>query len=181
MTHNFAIVIDNKRCFNCQACTVACRARNNVPEGKSRNWVKQTEFVTTDGSPQIQFEPGQCMQCEYPPCERVCPTGATYINKDGIVLVNYDICIGCRYCMLACPYDARYFDEETGVVDKCDFCFECVEYGEEPSCVTTCFGKARIFGDLNDPNSEVSRLLSQRQHFVLKPEAGTSPKIYYLI
>jgi tetrathionate reductase subunit B len=177
--HRYVMVIDGRACLNCQACTVACKAENNVPVGDSRNWVRETEQGRyPDVS--VQMEPGQCMQCANPPCVRVCPTGASYIDRDGLVLVNPANCIGCRYCMEACPYDARYFHRESGTVDKCTFCRHRIDEGREPACVVTCPVKARVFGDANDPDSEVSRLLARNRVEVRKEEAGTSPNVFYL-
>lgn len=178
-TQQYAMVIDGRACLNCQACTVACKAENAVPVGHSRNWVDEREkgafpFVS------VQIEPGQCMQCENPPCVRVCPTGASRVDEGGIVLVDSGDCIGCRYCILACPYDARYFHEESGTVDKCTFCRHRIDAGLEPACVTTCPTKVRLFGDLLDPASEVRRALDRNRVEVRKEEAGTQPKVYYL-
>lgn len=175
----YVMVIDGRACLNCQACVVACKAENNVPLGHNRNWVTEVEkgrypFVS------MQMEPAQCMQCENPPCVRVCPTGASYIDRDGIILVNASDCIGCRYCIEACPYKARYFHEESGTVDKCTFCRHRIDAGEEPACVVTCPTKARVFGDANDPDSEVSRLLARNRVEMRKEEAGTQPNVYYL-
>ena len=111
----------------------------------------------------------------------VCPTGATFRREDGLVLVNYDDCIGCRYCMMACPYDARYFDEERGVVDKCTFCVHRLDAGQPPACVETCIGGARHFGDINDPESEVAKLLAKHEVYVRYAEAGTGPAIFYIM
>jgi Fe-S-cluster-containing dehydrogenase component len=119
------------------------------------------------------------MQCSNPPCVRVCPTGASYIDDNGIVQINPDDCIGCRYCVQACPYDARYYHEESGTVDKCNFCTHRVARGLEPACVVTCPTKVRVFGDLMDPDSEITRLLDTRRTEVPKREAGTSPNIFY--
>lgn len=120
------------------------------------------------------------MQCENPPCVRVCPTGASFVDDGGLVQVGAADCIGCRYCIQACPYDARYFHEESGTVDKCTFCRHRVDAGLEPACVTTCPTKVRVFGDLADPKSEARQLLDRNRVEVRKPEAGTQPKVYYL-
>ncbi len=177
----FGMLIDADKCFNCKACMVACQAENDVPLGKHRNWIKENGVRGTYPNLGLDFEPAQCMHCENAPCEKVCPTGATFINPDGIVLIDYEKCIGCRYCMMACPYDARYVDEERGVVDKCTFCIQRIYGGRDPACVETCPAKARIFGDLNDPDSEISRMIATHKTGVKYPEAGTKPKIFYLI
>jgi molybdopterin-containing oxidoreductase family iron-sulfur binding subunit len=144
------------------------------------------------------------MHCEDPPCEKICPTGATQKREDGIVFVDYNKCMGCRACMIACPYQARYFLAELrpyydgqgltpyeelgyptngyvpGTVTKCNFCMERVDAGKEPACVANCPGRARYFGDLEDPDSEVSRLIRDRRGFQLHPEFGTNPSVFYL-
>ena len=172
-------VIEPKRCIDCKACMVACEIENAIPLGKHRNWIGQIGPTGTFPVLGMKFEPGNCMHCENPPCERVCPTGATYQRDDGIVLVDYDKCIGCRYCMQACPYDARYLHPD-GYVDKCTFCVHRLDIGQPPACVETCVGGARHFGDLNDPTSEVSKLLATRNYYVVYEEAGTQPKIFYI-
>jgi tetrathionate reductase subunit B len=175
----YVMVIDPRNCLGCEACVVACKAENGIPVGESRNWVtlkEQGRYPAVS----VQIEPGQCMQCENPPCVRVCPTGASFVDQDGLVLVNPDDCIGCRYCVEACPYDARYFHEDSGTVDKCTFCRHRIDEGLEPACVTTCPTKVRLFGDALDPQSEVSKVLAQNRVEVRKKEAGTEPKVYYL-
>jgi Fe-S-cluster-containing dehydrogenase component len=150
----------------------------------------------------IKSTPMLCMHCGNPPCVAVCPTGASYKRPDGLVIVNYDQCMGCRYCEAACPYGARsfldsikrYYPEkeitpyeqvayarhQAGVEEKCNFCIERFNKGLEPACVATCPAYARYFGDLSDPNSEVSKLIAQRGGFQLLPELGTDPSVYYL-
>ena len=176
----WGMVIETKRCIDCKACMVACKVENQIPLGKHRNWVGYVGPTGTFPTLGLRFEPGNCMHCENPPCERVCPTGATYQREDGIVLIDYDKCIGCRYCMQACPYDARYFDPARGVVDKCTFCVHRLDAGQPTACVETCVGGARHYGDLNDPNSEVSKLLATNEHRVAYEEAGTGPKVFYI-
>jgi tetrathionate reductase subunit B len=119
------------------------------------------------------------MQCDNPPCVRVCPTGASFVDADGIVLVNAADCIGCRYCMQACPYGARYFDEASGTVDKCTFCRHRIDEGLEPACVTTCPTRVRVFGDAADAGSAVSAAIAQGRVEVRKQEAGTEPRVFY--
>ncbi|HEX9008822.1 MAG TPA: 4Fe-4S dicluster domain-containing protein [Holophagaceae bacterium] len=176
----YALVIDSRKCLNCKACVVACKAENKVPVGHFRNKINEErkgEYPTLS----INFEPEQCHHCDEPSCVRVCPTGASWQRKDGIVLVNYDECIGCRYCMIACPYDARYFNEEEGVVDKCTFCVQRVDKGELPACVETCPSKVRVFGDLEDPKSRIRELLATRRYKVKEPQTGNGPQLYYLL
>jgi tetrathionate reductase subunit B len=176
----YALVIDSKKCLNCKACMVACRAENGVPLGKSRNWINEDhrgEFPKLLAA----FEPEQCHHCENPACVRVCPTGASYRRSDGIVVIKEADCVGCRYCMIACPFDARFFREDKGVVEKCNLCAQRIDRGELPACVETCPSKLRILGDLNDPNSKLRELLADRLYRTKKPEAGTGPQIYYLL
>jgi tetrathionate reductase subunit B len=174
-----AMVIDAARCLHCAACVVACKAENEVGEGHSRNWLTERAFGTFPAL-RVVMTPSQCMHCDDAPCVRVCPTGASYRDASGVVLVDSDDCIGCRYCIEACPYAARYFDEASGTVDKCTFCLPRVAAGREPACVETCPTKTRIFGDMADPREEISRVVAQAAVDVALPQAGTSPKVYYL-
>jgi tetrathionate reductase subunit B len=176
----WGMVVEVKRCIDCRACMIACQVENRVPLDKHRNWVGHVGPTGKFPVLGLRFEPGNCMHCENPPCMRVCPTGATYQREDGLVLVDFDKCIGCRYCIEACPYDARYLDPERGVVDKCTFCVHRLDAGQPPACVETCIGGSRHYGDLNDPDSEVSRLIATRVHVVIYEEAGTGPAFYYI-
>jgi tetrathionate reductase subunit B len=176
----YVLVIDSRKCIDCKACVVACRAENKVPLEYSRNWINEErrgewpKLLTA-------FEPEQCHHCESPACVRVCPTGASYQRPDGIVVINESECVGCRYCIIACPFDARFFREDKGVVEKCDFCAHRIDRGELPACVETCPSKVRVFGDINDPNGKVQELLGKHRYRTRKPEAGTGPQIYYLL
>lgn len=176
----YGMLIDTRRCTGCHACSVACKAEFDVPLGGTRSWV---EYVEKGNYPNVRrsFLPRLCNQCRHPVCVDVCPTGATHKRKqDGIVVVDADICIGCKYCIQACPYDARFINPITGAADKCDFCLHRVSQGLVPACVETCVGQARIFGDLNDPKSEIMRLLSSNPVTVLRPGKGTEPNVYYI-
>ena len=177
---HYAMVIDTRRCVGCHACSVACKTENDVPLGATRSWV---EYVEKGSFPNVtrHFLPRLCNHCSEPQCVKVCPTGATYKRKsDGIVVVDADVCIGCKYCIQACPYDARFINPRTGTADKCDFCLHRVKEGIAPACVNTCQGRARIFGDMNDPESEVARLIETEAVSVLRPEMGTKPNVYYI-
>ncbi len=181
MAKRYGFVMLTARCIDCKACTVACRAENEVPLPNSRNWVHTGGIEGTFPELHQTFQPGNCMHCDDAPCVRVCPTGASYKRaEDGIVLIDQERCVGCQYCIQACPYGARFLNEETGVVDKCTFCLHRLQKGEEPACVATCLGKARVAGDLNDPKSAVAQLLAAFPHHQLAPEAGTGPNIYYI-
>ncbi len=175
----YALVIDLRRCTGCHACSVACKAEFEVPLGRWRSWVKTVE---KGAYPHVKrhFLPRLCNHCSKPPCVMVCPTLASYIRSDGIVAIHEDICIGCKNCIAMCPYNSRFIDPWKKVAQKCDFCVRRVENGVEPSCVNTCPARARIFGDLNDPNSKVSKLLATKPVQSLKPELGTEPNVFYI-
>lgn len=175
----YAMVIDLRKCVGCHACSITCKMENNVPEGHFRSWVVEADVGVYPNVTRAKL-PRLCNQCDEAPCATVCPVLATKKNDNGIVTVDKDKCIGCRYCIAACPYDARYLDPETGIADKCDFCFDRVESGLMPTCVSTCIAHSRVFGDLNDPNSEVSKLLSENAVQVLNPEYGTKSKVFYI-
>ncbi|MFC1980547.1 4Fe-4S dicluster domain-containing protein [Chloroflexota bacterium] len=211
------MVIDLKRCNACMACTLACKAENLTPP--DIKWAKLLDRETGN-CPKTRRElvPMLCMQCNEAPCVKVCPTTASIKRNDGIVWVDYDKCIGCKYCIVACPYNSRYYYEDDtpyfllrftptevfdstvigvqkkqlGTVQKCDFCKHRIEAGIKeglepgvdweatPACVNACPARARVFGDLNAPDSEVSRLKRSGSAFQLLPELGTEPSIYYL-
>ena len=173
----YAINIDSSKCFDCKACMILCKVENAVREGFWRNCVMHTGGLK---GRRTQFQPGQCMQCDEPSCVAACPVGATYKQKDGLVAIDPAKCIGCGNCVTACPYGARYRNPVTRVADKCDFCEHRLKRGEEPACVVTCPTKTRIFGDLNDPQSEVSRLVKEEKLVrVVAPHINTRPNIYY--
>jgi len=126
------------------------------------------------------FVPKLCNQCEHPPCVQVCPVGATFRTPDGVVLIDHDYCIGCQYCVQACPYGVRLFNHEFGVTDKCTWCYHRIVRGLQPACVVACPVDARIFGDQNDPQSPISKFIRENRTRVLKPEMGTSPNVFYV-
>ena len=175
----WGMVIDLRKCIGCQACTVACTMENQVPLGQFRTITSVYE-IEANGTPRRSLLPRTCNHCGNAPCLTVCPTQATFQREDGIVLVNNQVCIGCGYCVQTCPYGARYINDETHTADKCTFCFHRVDAGLLPACVETCVGGARVFGDLNDPNSRVSQLLQTYPTQVLKPDMETQPKVFYI-
>jgi Fe-S-cluster-containing dehydrogenase component len=173
------MLINTTRCVGCYACRVACQMQNSLPATDA--YIRYEE-VESGSYPTVYAEqvPLQCQHCEDAPCVNVCPTGASYINNEGIVLVNGERCIGCKYCMTACPYNARVQDHATGEVEKCRFC---VWHDDgsvpEPACVDTCITGARIFGDLDDPASEIAKAVVDRNAKPLAPGL-TRAKIYYV-
>lgn len=175
----WAMVVDVQKCIGCQACTVSCIMENAAPENSFRTVVSTYE-VKEDKRCGTYMLPRLCNHCANPPCIPVCPVGATFQRKDGVVVVDGDRCVGCAYCVQACPYDARFINHETGKADKCTFCAHRVDEGLLPACVETCVGGARIFGDLNDTESLVHQLLTENKVKVLKPEQGTQPHVFYL-
>jgi Fe-S-cluster-containing dehydrogenase component/formate-dependent nitrite reductase membrane component NrfD len=175
----YGFVIDQTRCIGCHACTVACKEENRVPLGTFRTWVKYVEkgeFPNT----RRHFAVLRCNHCDNAPCVTICPTVALYRRPDGIVDFDRDLCIGCKSCMQACPYDALYIDPETQTAAKCNFCAHRVERRLEPACVIVCPERAILTGDLDDPESEVSRVIAREHVSVRKPEQGTRPKLFYV-
>ncbi|NLY70227.1 MAG: 4Fe-4S dicluster domain-containing protein [Clostridiales bacterium] len=197
----FGMLIDLRKCVGCFACTVACKAEHATPTDISYNKVKKYE-VGTYPSVKLKHLPMPCMHCDNPSCMEVCPTGATQKQDNGIVTVDANECIGCKACMIACPYESRQFlseikpyyegqertpfevymqkDFQVGTVVKCDGCIDRVREGLEPACVQTCITGARIFGDLDDPNSEISRLIASSGAVPFQRELGTEPSVYYI-
>jgi len=176
----YGMVIDTNRCTCCHGCTIACISENNLPDGKYRSWVKK---ISKGIYPNVGFHflPRLCNNCEDAPCLNLCPTKATYrTEEDGVVHVDRDICIGCHICIDACPYGARYFNTITNTADKCDFCYHRITKGIEPACVTACTGRARIFGDLNDPKSEIALYLNSHTTQVIRSDLDTRPKVHYV-
>lgn len=176
---NYGFVIDNSSCIGCHACSTACKSEHQVPLGVSRTWVKYTE---TGRYPDARrsFQVTRCNHCSNPPCVRICPTAAMHQRADGIVDFDSDACIGCKGCLQACPYDAIHVDPATNTAAKCNYCAHRVEVGVEPACVVVCPEHAIIAGDLDDPESEISRVLAKNNVTVRKPEQGTSPKLFYI-
>jgi Fe-S-cluster-containing dehydrogenase component len=208
--HRWAMVIDQAKCTGCNNCTLACRANNDVSPNIS--WNQLVEDTSHNGNDPV-FLPIPCMHCEHAPCVTVCPVKATYHRADGIVMMDYDRCIGCRYCEMACPYGARSFNWQAftednpavpewgepeierrprGVVEKCSFCYQRIDRGlalgltpgidreATPACVGACPMGARVFGDLNDPESVVSQILAHQHTHALREDLGTHPRVFYL-
>lgn len=202
-----AIAINKERCVGCHTCANACKMQNNVPMGMLWNRILTEGADTLDGAvgeyPNLTrtYLPVQCQHCENAACLKVCPTGATYKDEKGRVEIDYDKCIGCRMCMSACPYtgvrsfnweeprypmdfalgDADAPKHQKHVVEKCIFCYQRLARGETPACMDLCPARARHFGDLDDPNSEVSQLIRERSYEQLLPSEGTKPSVYYLV
>ena len=197
----YGMVIDLRRCIGCNACSLACKQENST--GPGIFWSRT--IVSEKGrypKARMDYLPLLCMHCENAPCVKACPTGATGKMENGTVVVDQNKCIGCRACMIACPYDARSMalkatpyhgekgftafeeaskdDHQEGTVEKCNFCADRVKAGQKPACVLTCTTRARIFGDLDDPGSEVSKLIAARDGYQLQPQHGTEPSVFYL-
>jgi molybdopterin-containing oxidoreductase family iron-sulfur binding subunit len=198
------MVFDLKACIGCNACVVACKQENSVPDGVFFTRTLSHEYGEYPNNKRV-YIPTICNQCEDAPCEKVCPSGATYTRADGIVMIDADKCIGCSSCAVACPYDMRtmltdlmfkqglfgtgeitpfeqqgYARYAPGTAAKCDFCSERVDAGLQPACVSTCPTNARIFGDLDDPKSAPRVLLDRRKGRQPMPEKNTKPKVYYV-
>ncbi|MCD8316745.1 MAG: 4Fe-4S dicluster domain-containing protein [Eggerthellaceae bacterium] len=185
MTRN-VMVMDLRRCIGCQSCTVACRTWNELPLDIIYNPVTTNGVEGEFPNVHINWLPLMCMHCQNPPCVPCCPTGASQQDEDGTVWVDYAKCMGCKVCVNACPYGMRDVSHMVprleGYVRKCTFCRErrSEEPGSLPYCVQTCHQKARIFGDIEDPDSEVSKLLNSVSSFRLLEEFGTDPQVYFI-
>lgn len=213
----FAAALDISRCTGCRRCVYACVEENNQSRDPQVHWIRvlemdkergvdfahanayyEPEEVPRDGH---FYVPTACQQCRNAPCTKVCPTGATWIERDGIVVIDYDWCIGCRCCMAACPYGARHFNwaepavpdeavntnmhylgnrpRKKGVVEKCTFCIQRTRAGRYPACVEVCPAGARKFGNLLDPESEIRYIIEHKRVLMLKAELNTMPKFFY--
>lgn len=173
----YGMLINTKRCVGCYSCRIACQMKNDLSDTEGFIHFAHLENGTY---PTVSNEvvPMQCMHCEDAPCEKVCPTHATHITDSGVVLVDETKCIGCKYCIAACPYNVRITIKETGVVEKCRFCWDGDKPGD-PACVKTCITGARVFGDLDDPTSDVAKAI---QKYNAQPLAGklTEAKVFYV-
>lgn len=172
-------ILDQTRCIGCHACTTACKSENEVPLGVNRTYVKQVETGRFPNT-RRHFQITRCNQCQDPPCVHACPVTAMYQREDGLVDFDKDVCIGCKACIAACPYDAIFINPEDGSAEKCNFCAHKLDKGLEPACVTVCPTEAILIGDLNDPSSKVAELVGRESVNVRRPEKGTRPKMYYL-
>lgn len=200
--HYYGMGIEVDKCIGCGRCIEACKLENDVPREPffTRTWVERyvirndrTVVVESIGANQMAppapveerdilrsfFVPKLCNQCANPPCVQVCPVGATFATEDGVVIVDSERCIGCRYCIQACPYGARYLHPKTRTADKCTFCYHRVVQGLLPACVEVCPTQARIFGDLKSKASQLVRFERMNRVHVLKPHLNTEPKVYY--
>src|SRR5574341_1568640 len=171
------MVIDTRRCVGCMDCVVACKTENGVLEGFNREWITRRlegSFPTLT----LEIRSERCNHCDDPPCVSCCPTGASHVEPFGrTVQITKELCIGCKACLASCPYDARFIHPE-GYADKCTFCLHRVREGLLPACVAVCPTRCMHFGDLDDPHSEVSRLLASRRWHTLAPEAGTGARVF---
>jgi Fe-S-cluster-containing dehydrogenase component len=183
---HYTMVIRQGDCVDCELCLEACRSSNSVPAYGYRTIILERRISNAEGEQERAFMPILCNQCNQPSCVRVCPTGATYKDKtNGIVRMDPKKCIGCKTCMAACPYNARYYKEEVRAIDKCNFCFDTKlkeSGGKTTACSAACPAGVRIFGDLTNPDSEAYKLIHTPGNvfWVLKPESGTLPNIFYM-
>lgn len=177
----FAMIFDQNKCVGCGACKEACSETNHVPAGQLRMTLERQSPL--DGTPgNRKYVRVSCQQCSEPPCVKVCPTGAAHIDPaTNIVTMDNSRCVGCKYCIAACPYNVRYINSETKVADNCDFCLKTkLANGEEPACVQACRHGALYFGDVNDPQSIISRLLRVKDTVRIRPHLGTEPSLRYV-
>jgi len=184
MNKRYGLVFDLDKCIGCQACRIACKAEHELETCSPIrvDTIGGAHRDTPGGKfphPSLYYLPVTCMHCNQPPCLDACPIEAIYKREDGIVLVDEEKCNGCQACISACTYDALTYDENSGVVQKCTLCRHRIAEGLEPFCVVCCEGEAIFFGDINDPESKVSKLIAEKSAYTLKPEAGAKAAVYY--
>ncbi len=184
-TPHYGMVFDQNKCVGCRDCRIACNETNKLPKGVTR-LLLELQDDKIEGkrgyAADRRYVRVSCQQCSDAPCVTVCPTGAAHRDpKTGIVTMYADKCVGCKYCIVACPYNARFINEETKVADNCDFCLHTrFEKGQQPACVEACKYDALVFGDLNDPNSYINKLLAVKDSVRIRPELGTEPSLRYI-
>jgi len=177
-----AIVTDLERCTGCHACTVSCAQQNRLQPNATWNRVRQIGPEGKFPNLQMYFLPVACQHCADPACVKVCPTGASHKRDDGIVLIELARCIGCKSCQQACPYQVHFFDASMHKMEKCTLCADLVDTGDKPACVKTCTGRARYFGDLNDPAGELAKVMSNKAVvYQLLPAVKTNPSARYVL
>ena len=183
MSTRFGLIIDQERCIGCEACTVACKNENRGAQG----WIRvetlnaKQKDIPRGEFPDLKmhFLPHVCQHCDHPPCAEACPLEALVKQENGVVLLDEATCDGCQTCLDACPYEALNFNAETDKAEKCNLCSHRLEQGLEPFCVICCEGQAIYFGDLNDPDSRISRIVATGNTYQLLIEEGTGPGVYY--
>lgn len=184
-TPHYGMVFDQNKCVGCRDCRIACNETNKLPKGVTR-LLLELQDDKIEGkrgyAADRRYVRVSCQQCSDAPCVTVCPTGAAHRDpKTGIVTMYADKCVGCKYCIVACPYNARFINEETKVADNCDFCLHTrLEKCQQPACVEACKYDALVFGDLNDPNSYINKLLAVKDSVRIRPELGTEPSLRYI-
>lgn len=176
---NFGFIIDNRKCIGCHACTVACKSEHQVPVGVNRTWVKYIEKGEFPDTRRL-FSVMRCNHCADAPCVEICPVTSLYTRDDGIVDFDSRRCIGCKACTQACPYDAIFMDPSEHTSAKCNYCTHRVDIGLEPACVVVCPEHAIVSGDMDNPDTEISKLLARETVSVRKEEKGTNPKLFYI-
>ena len=180
MSARYAMAVDSKRCVGCSACVLACKTENALPDSMQRAWV-ESDLRGIFPNLAMEIRSSRCQQCSNAPCVTNCPTGASYFGEGGVVLVDRDLCTGCKACLAACPYDARSIHPD-GYADKCTLCVHRIgRKQQQPACASSCPTQALTAGDLNDPSSDLRRLLRTRQWKHIDAERGTNPNYYVLI
>ena len=201
-SYYWGFVVDTTRCIGCGSCVRACKIENNVPDSYFRTWVERYEIdehehvhldspkgalesFKADLAPDSKiakafFVPKLCNHCKNSACTQVCPVGASYHSPDGVVLIDKKHCVGCGYCIQACPYGCRYISHPPGIADKCTLCYHRIHKELPTACVQACPREARIHGDLNDPDSRIRKILRERRYNLLKPDLGTNPECFYI-